>query len=733
MDPLVELNLSQANSPDSSGAVEKRGFWNSMTRLWKPKSAATAIFYGPGSRLKLDRGTLDSPLLYVCRGVLPDAPDASLIESGLPVSRSGTTAERLPYWPSYRGASPAQRSRYVEWLMQGRSDPHTELGYVFLFFYGLERRVLIDGANHREIADELLRLLPIYGHSAAFQRYAQALLWTTIWLSRKGQSVPYRTVEQAVAAAQWSDETLNLALACFAGCGRLLPDNLVYHLAQHHVHSVRTVIVQRHRDLHRRSFLTRLQQQFPEGLRMKVGKRDRRLEYFPASATLGRIHDVGGPLAAERVPSLLGSSQLTPLSDIWNQAIEELREYDRAHKRAKGNLLTAEMYEALPEHLRQGEHPHFEQWCQLLDRSVTEDGWTIITVGDFASLEGISERSKLTKKQSLQLAEAASQLGFALEPDPRITGKVYHWDQCLSVFPATEELSQNVASYHAAAVLLELGVGIAASDGILDEIELGRLTSHLENQFDLSTQDSCRLEHLRYLLSKVPAGDFAPAKDMQTKLSREQRKKVGEFLVGIAAADDEISAEEIRALTQAYRALGLTRGDLDELLHAVESKSGTTTEQDSAIPVFHLDQERIRAILSETEQVTDFLREAMRDPETDDPEGEPECGNSGSNPTAVVVQRSPMTVALAQILQSEDDDATPDCFRELAGDLQPFVRTAVAQRAWTRADLDQLARQHRVMLGAAIERVNEWSYDQLGDALFVEEQDSFVIQVELLQ
>jgi tellurite resistance protein len=732
MDPLVELNLRQPKSAECSTEPEKSGLWNSMTRLWKPRSAATANFYGPGSRLKLDRGTVDSPLLYVCKGVLPDAPDASLIESGLPVARSGSSAERLPYWPSYRGASPAQRSRYIEWLLQGRCDPQTEIGYVFLYFYGLERRVLMDGADHRAVAEELLRLLSIYGHSASFQRYAQGLLWTTIWLSRKGQSVPYRTVEQAVGVSQWTDEILNLALACFAGCGRPLPDNLVYHLAQHQVHSARTVIVERHRDLHNRAFHTRLQQLFSDGMRVKIGKRERRLEYFPASATLGRIHDVGGPLAAEQVPSLLGSSQFSPLSEIWNQAIEELREYDRAHKRAKGAPLTAEMYEALPEHLRQGEHPHFDQWCQLLDRSITDDGWTIITVADYASLEGISERRKLTRNQSLHLAETASQLGFALEPDPRITGKLYHWNQRVSVFPATEELSQNVASYHAAAVLLELGVGIAAADGILDEIELGRLTSHLENQFDLSTQDSCRLEHLRYLLSKSLESDFGAAKEIQTRLNHEQRKKVGEFLVGIAAADDAISPEEIRALTQAYRALGLTRGDLDQLLRAVESKSESTTSGSAAVPAFQLDHERIRAILSETEQVTKFLREAMRDPETDDADEEPESGISTGVSAAVEATSLPVAGDPPPIIVSVSDAGSADGFRDLPGDLQPFARAAVTQSVWTRSDLDQLARQHRVMLGSAIERINEWSYDRLGDALLVEDNDSFLIQDELL-
>ncbi|MFN7806286.1 MAG: TerB N-terminal domain-containing protein [Planctomycetaceae bacterium] len=703
-----------------------------MTRLWKPRSAATANFYGPGSRLKLDRGTVDSPLLYVCKGVVPDAPDASLIESGLPVARSGSSAERLPYWPSYRGASPAQRSRYIEWLLQGRCDPQTEIGYVFLYFYGLERRVLMEGADHRAIAEELLRLLSIYGHSASFQRYAQGLLWTTIWLSRKGQSVPYRTVEQAVGVSQWTDEILNLALACFAGCGRPLPDNLVYHLAQHQVHSARTVIVERHRDLHNRAFHTRLQQLFSDGMRVKIGKRERRLEYFPASATLGRIHDVGGPLAAEQVPSLLGSSQFSPLSEIWNQAIEELREYDRAHKRAKGAPLTAEMYEALPEHLRQGEHPHFDQWCQLLDRSITDDGWTIITVADYASLEGISERRKLTRNQSLHLAETASQLGFALEPDPRITGKLYQWNQRVSVFPATEELSQNVASYHAAAVLLELGVGIAAADGVLDEIELGRLTSHLENQFDLSTQDSCRLEHLRYLLSKYRESDFGAAKEIQTRLNHEQRKKVGEFLVGIAAADDAISPEEIRALTQAYRALGLTRGDLDQLLRTVESKSETTTSGSASVPAFQLDQELLRAILSETEQVTEFLREAMRDPETDDADEEPESGISTGVSTAVEATSLPVAGDPPPIILSVSDAGSADGFRDLPRDLQPFARAAVNQSVWTRSDLDQLARQHLVMLGSAVERINEWSYDRLGDALLVDDNDSFVVQAELL-
>jgi tellurite resistance protein len=733
MEPLIELNLKQPASSSTPPESSNWSVWNSVKRFLKRRTVVGETFYGPGSQLRLDRGVLDSPLVYVCPELVQDEADASLIELELSIAPAGASAGPLPYWPSYRGASPAQRSKYLDWLVSGRSNPETDVGYVFLYFYGLERRVLIDGTDHPEVAAELLRLLSIYGHSASFRRYAQSLLWTTIWLSRKAKSVPYQTVSAAITATEWTGDTLNVCLACFAGSGRPLPDELIYHLVRQDVRSPRTVIVQRHQELHKQAFFTRLRGQLPEGVHIKTGKRDRRLDYFPASATLGRVQHAGGPLAGERVPSLLGSSQFNPLLKLWEQAVEDLRGYDKAQKKANGAALTAEMYEALPEHLRQGDHPHFDQWCQLLDRSVTEDGWTIVTIGDFAALEGIAERPKLTKTQSLDLAKNASQMGFALEPDIRITGKPYHWTQQVSVFPATDELSQDVAAYHAAAVLLELGVGIAAADGILDEIELGRLTSHLESQFELSSQDSCRLEHLRYLLVKSPPMDFALAKSMQAKLNRDQRKKVGEFLVGIAAADEQISAEEIKALTTAYRALGLAKADLDQLLRPHELPPALTEQGTSSAPTFRLDLARITAIMAETKQVTEFLREAMRDSDdelTSLPAKEP----PGRAQPALPVATTPANLAPVSPNDSpQSHEPLANRWPDLPRDLHPFLQAATAQSLWSRATLDQLARTHRLMLGSAIERINEWAYDRLGDALFVEDSDSFLVQVELFK
>jgi TerB N-terminal domain len=86
----------------------------------------------------------------------------------------------MGYWPSYSEISSGARRAYLNWLAGGRRDPEADIGFVFLFFYGLERRAIIDGAKDEPaqadwpvIAAELRRLLSIYGEkSHSFRRYA---------------------------------------------------------------------------------------------------------------------------------------------------------------------------------------------------------------------------------------------------------------------------------------------------------------------------------------------------------------------------------------------------------------------------------------------------------------------------------------------------------------------------------------------------------------------------------
>ena len=125
--------------------------------------------------------SIPNGMLYVGLS-LPTAQgrqEPALINPNLPVSRQPVdiSQRQMQYWPSYSEISPDARRAYLQWLSTGRTDPTADIGYVFLFFYGLERRALVDlestpGAQEevQSIVTEVRRLLSLYSQSGSFCR-----------------------------------------------------------------------------------------------------------------------------------------------------------------------------------------------------------------------------------------------------------------------------------------------------------------------------------------------------------------------------------------------------------------------------------------------------------------------------------------------------------------------------------------------------------------------------------
>ena len=88
----------------------------------------------------------------------------------------------MHYWPCYSMIDPASRAAYLHWLASGRKDPAAAVGYVFLFFYGIERRVLVDAQTSEQARSEIdgllaevERLLGIYGGKSFVPRLCELL------------------------------------------------------------------------------------------------------------------------------------------------------------------------------------------------------------------------------------------------------------------------------------------------------------------------------------------------------------------------------------------------------------------------------------------------------------------------------------------------------------------------------------------------------------------------------
>lgn len=97
--------------------------------------------------------------------------EPSLIWSRLPVEPNSELEEKPMYYPSYSGLSSKHRFQYLKWL-QDVTQP-TNLSYVFLYYYGLERHMLV--GDFDSAVKEILRLLK-HHNKGSFKSYATTAL-----------------------------------------------------------------------------------------------------------------------------------------------------------------------------------------------------------------------------------------------------------------------------------------------------------------------------------------------------------------------------------------------------------------------------------------------------------------------------------------------------------------------------------------------------------------------------
>ena len=154
------------------------------------------------------------------------------------------------------------------------------------------------------------------------------------------------------------------------------------------------------------------------------------------------------------------------LSQIWNACVEELRDFSRAV--GKGlDITTREAWEALPPALRKDvDHPDASRWKAIAATQAGEDGLSFAAIAKLAEIQGFQPREKLKATQSRSLAQTAEDIGLAIVPDARITGRAYAWSDEVVLFqPESNTAVQQESGYRAASCMFELGMVIAVLTG----------------------------------------------------------------------------------------------------------------------------------------------------------------------------------------------------------------------------------------------------------------------------
>jgi uncharacterized tellurite resistance protein B-like protein len=672
---------------------------------------------------------LRDPMVYTSVGK-PAEPEASCIDLSLEIGKPAwEAAGALGHSPTYATITPTQRANYLSWLANGRVRPLVDIGYAFLFFYGLERRVLIDRAEPSAILGECLQLLKTYTFSSSFDGYLSRFLAFTV--ARTGihrlDEKWFKDVFEK-SRLQRNDDCLAVALAWFFKKGAPLPVSWAMRLTRQDPRSPPSIATDRLPDEFKTLFESRYREKLGAGLVLKASTRNRPLAYVPASPSL--LGDAGEPGRSNLrigIPNVLGiPSQFAPLVSIWTSCAQELKPLSRVLGRGMV-VPSREAYLALPAELKATvEHPDQEKWDQIVFEHSGNDGCALVEVSALAALQGYPERARLTRFQSEVLAQTAQFVGRVIEPDARLTGRPYAWKDRVALLRRCldEEAGRpdDHSRYLAASLMLELGIYIAAADGAVDDREVDQVARFIESQFLLAPPEVRRLEALKRVFVTRPPTLGGLGKRLQSALTHDQRESVGRFLAGIALANGIIDHKEISALKNAYRALDIGVDQLNMLIE--ESRRASDDPVDVArgddcdstgeiIPPrpqsrpsagIVLDDRRLSAILAETQIVIETLGKAMLDPESPEDSQEPTT------------------------LPANDPR-----FEALDARYHAMLAQLLGRPVWDRPEFNSLARSHNLMPSGALDAVNDWALELFDDPIVVEQCDQFQIQIHLLE
>ena len=169
-----------------------------------------------------------------------------------------------------------------------------------------------------------------------------------------------------------------------------------------------------------------------------------------------------------------------------------------------------------------------------------------------------------------QMAETIESRGYCVEPDARFGNGTYDRNQTLALFkPLDGDPIQPSTAYLGAANLLRLCILITTADGKIDLVELDLFRQVIENQVGLTLTDHKRLLVLEQLLAQELCSATQTAAKIAKSVPADKRLVIAHLLVQVAAANNEITRDERRALERIFKAFAIPLVTLENYIYQI--------------------------------------------------------------------------------------------------------------------------------------------------------------------
>lgn len=703
--PRVEHASSSSSSHD--GLASFSIFESSKTQSGLTKLGKKGTWIGKYQEVKVHGRTLRG-FLYVGEGMESlrgYMQEPALINSSLPVVGSSTNQnefyidESLSYWPSYSSLSKQCRGSYLDWLATDRNLKNTPIGFVFIYFNGLERFVIENSKDietnriHFEhIFDEVLRLNKRFSSSRSFLSYSSNLLELMYLLKpdlfeSKKDELP-RIRHSLLFKSRLAEQVVE---------SQRIGDSLALEWIKNTEHYNLKTAARRCEVEFDSLFKMYFKQKFPDGIPVKPNKTQLNAEYYPAN---NGIPTVRISLDGLPDPSILKGpiNKLIPLAE---EVSEELASYSRYLGKADTTKDDLAALMLLPTAIANSQQSplveKFKAWAQ----TIISENEGLTEVAEFWLQTGLPKPKAINKKESELICSLANFASVGVAPDLRYHHAKLKLNGKIVLFsPGHENGFTPSHTFNQVGVALRLGAMVACIDGFVDELEstaLQKLIAHDEKLTD--TEKRSLQAYLTWRLA-TPS-DNTGLKNRLSSLGAKEIEFVKRFIISIALADGNVDNKEVKQIEKLYTSLGLDKDTVSSDIHQLTTSSHQSVSGRERSSEFSIDETILALHESQTTEAKSMLEEIFTSEEDDESESS-ELAESSNDINGL-------------------DQAHSQLYEKLC-----------TQAQWSRNEVAKICGDLNLMIDGAIETINDWAFD-LVDAPVIEDDGEIYIDEEIVE
>lgn len=722
-------NINSTKDYYSQSNISNKNFQNKQTTK---NSQQSAVWYGKNQFVQVRNYSISKGFVYVGDKLINTrnennsyyqdyvSNDASLINPSLNIvsAESWEYGDEMGYWPNYANIPAKCRGAYLKWLSNGRIEPNTNIGYVFLFFYGLERRIFVDAIKsnvsveeRKDIVNEVLRLLEMYGGNNSFKMYARNFL-AMEWLlfNRNDEKIP----DYLKFNGHYHTNILRFLLA--KSISKQEP--LSYELAldwtiTHPTLGIRLKTpARRCPNEFKELFKQRYTQKFGQGIIVKANKTPLELNYIPASFTITNVL-----ISKEKLnlpdPIIL-TAPIKKIIDLVEECTKQLDSYSKYIGREGNTSNSLYAQSLLPKELLQ-QSTYLNKLKEKLENNEKE----IIVMKLTEIYDLLQEKSPLVidKKESENLATLIELLDFGIAPDnryhhlkPTINGQIIIFKKGHGInFNPSQEFTMLCS-------ILRLGAIVSQIDGEVSHQEEKLLYNLIQDNRKLTNIEKDSLNaFLQWAL--ITPQEISGLKKKLEIASQTEKTAIGHILISIAHADGRIDLKEIKQLEKLYTLLGLDKAQVLSDLHQLSTSNEPIIidykDKDTSYSIpkpenkptssFTLNDEIIKIREAETLQIKGVLGAIFTNDED--------------------LEENNINVI-------EENIETNSPLTTLDEPHQKFFNQLITKELWEKEEIQIISKELGLMPDGAMEVLNEWAFDN-ANAPLIEDDEKIYIDIEL--